>query len=195
MYTNEHAKQFGKEVKTLIRAKRIHPEVAYVAMKAVYGELMPSGLFPLGELVTAYMEAPHSADAKKRELGKSVLELLLKYVGSETDIKSIGHYTLLAFRNDVLMKLPARWSLLPEFREAPLAELVKDHEKPRSSIDTVNHYFSFLRKFFAWCANRQYIERSPAKNLRLIKPWNKTVSKFANGSSSENLRNRKEQDS
>ena len=39
MYTNKDANQFKKELKTLIRAKRIHPEVMYVAVKAVYGEI------------------------------------------------------------------------------------------------------------------------------------------------------------
>lgn len=39
MYTNEHANQFKKELKTLIRAERIHPKVMSVALKAVYGEI------------------------------------------------------------------------------------------------------------------------------------------------------------
>lgn len=185
MYTNEHANQFKKELKTLIHAERIHPKVMNVALKAVYGELMPPGFHTLGELVTAYMEASHSTwDAKKRESSKSVLELLLKYVGPETDIKSIGHYTLLAFRNDVLMKIPARWRVFPELREAPLAELVKDHGRPQLSAETVNHFCTLLRKFFSWCATHQYIEKSPAKDIRL------TVSKFATGNisySSEEL--------
>ena len=39
MYTNEDAKQFKKELKTLIHVERIHPKVMYVALKAVYGEI------------------------------------------------------------------------------------------------------------------------------------------------------------
>lgn len=39
MYTTEDAKQFKKELKTLIHAERIHPRVMNVALKAVYGEI------------------------------------------------------------------------------------------------------------------------------------------------------------
>lgn len=39
MYSNEDAKQFKKELKTLIHAERIHPKVMDVALKAVYGKI------------------------------------------------------------------------------------------------------------------------------------------------------------
>ena len=73
------------------------------------------------------------------------------------------------------MKIPARWRVFPDLREASLAELVKDHGRPQLSAETVNHFCTLLQKFFSWCATHQYIERSPAKYIRL------TVSKFATG--------------
>ncbi len=167
--TNKHATQFQKELKALTKEQRIHPKVMDAAPNAVYGEtnLAAHGFHSLEELVTVYMETQHPArDAKSLAVDKSAFDLLLKYIAPETDIRIIQNRTLLAFRNEILMKIPARWRCYPEFRGASFSELVKDHGMPCLSPRTVNHICTILDMFFARCVEHKYIENNPAENLQ-----------------------------
>lgn len=123
----------------------------------------------LGKLIQDFLAAPHPTwGVKTREDIKNTLDLFLQHVNPGTDIKAIRHRDLLAFRDNMLMKIPARRSVYPELRDLPLSELVKDHGRAKLSDQTVNHNCVRLGGFFKWCYDHEYIDRNPAANL-LIK--------------------------
>ncbi len=120
----------------------------------------------VGKLIQDYLAAPHPTwGIKTREDIKNTLDLFLQYVNSGTDIKAIRHRDLLAFRDNVLMKIPARRNVYPELKDLPLSELVKDHGRAKLSDQTVNHNCVRLGGFFKWCFDHEYLDRNPATNL------------------------------
>jgi len=127
----------------------------------------------LGKLISSYLAAPHPTwGVKTREDIKHTLELFLQYMQPDTDIETVRHRDLLQFRDEVLMKIPARRALYSKFRGVPLSELTKNHGKPLLAMQTINHNCVRLGGFFKWCYDHEYIGRNPASNL-LIKLDNK----------------------
>ena len=173
VYAQFEEKHAPKAIESLINSEEF-PVAVLQAIRSLAKEHISKGIegtgkfYSLGELVTIYMETPHPTWAiKTREDIKLTLELFLKYLSAETDIRSIRHRVLLTFRDEILMKIPARRGLYLKFQEAPLAELVKNHGKPRLALQTVNHNCVRLGGFFKWCFDHEYIERNPATNLQI----------------------------
>ncbi len=126
-------------------------------------------IHPVGELIQEYLNSPHPTWRPKTEADvRSTLDLFLQFMSPNTDIKAIHHRNLLSFRNDVLMKIPARRAVFPELRNLSLSELTKDHGKPLLALQSVNHNCVRLGGFFKWCYDHEYIDRNPATKL-LIK--------------------------
>ena len=122
----------------------------------------------LGELVEQYLAAPHPTwGMSMREAVQNALTTMTEYFGADTDIKSLKLPNLTSFRDNVLMKLPARRKIYPGLRNCSLLEQVEARDGETLSITTVNLMTARIASFFIWCFDNEYIDRSPAAKLKI----------------------------
>lgn len=76
----------------------------------------------IGDLAKQYLDAPHQWCVKGALDVKNTLELLCEYYGKDTDIRKLTKREMRNFRDNVLMKLPARRNVLPQFKGMTLQQ-------------------------------------------------------------------------
>ena len=123
----------------------------------------------LGELFSRYWEEKSATwgDSMQKAV-KSEFETLMEYFSPETDIKTIKHQNLLDYRDNILRRLPPNRKTSPHLKDMPLLELVRTHKGETLSLKTINLKTDKISAFFIWCHDHEYIDRNPAKNLKLL---------------------------
>ena len=145
-------------------------------------------ILTLGELFARYHAEKSTVwGDSMRDSVKSTFETFMEYFSPETDIKAIKHQNLLDFRDGVLRKLPPNRKSSPSLRDIPLAELLASYSGETLSVKTVNLMTDKIKAFFIWCHDHEYIDRNPAKNLKL--PLGHKVSSERKPFSTDDLKN------
>lgn len=122
----------------------------------------------LGKLVSAYQSEPHPTwGISMKDKIKQTLDILVEFFSPEEDIKKINTDNMLFFRNNVLVKLPARWKTMPDLKDRPLREVIEDTEHEKLSLKTVNLRLDTISGFFRWCADKNYTDRNPVARLKI----------------------------
>jgi len=121
----------------------------------------------LGKLVEMYLASPHQWGIKMADDVKNSLVLLCQHFGKDIDIRKISKREIRNFRDNILMKIPARRNILPKYKGMTLAQWLdcKDAEKlaPRS----VNHNLMRISGLFTWCVEGDYVVANPVSGLQL----------------------------
>lgn len=120
----------------------------------------------IGDLAKQYLEAPHQWCVKGALDVKNTLELLCEYYGKETDIRKLTKREMRSFRDNVLMKLPSRRNVLPQFKGMTLQQCLACKDAKKLSLQTVNHRLADLSGFFTWCVEGEYITANPVSGLQ-----------------------------
>lgn len=120
----------------------------------------------IGDLAKQYLDAPHQWCVKGALDVKNTLELLCEYYGKDTDIRKLTKREMRNFRDNVLMKLPARRNILPQFKGMTLQQLLACKDAKKLSLQTVNHRLADLSGFFTWCVEGEYISANPVSGLQ-----------------------------
>lgn len=120
----------------------------------------------IGDLAKQYLDAPHQWCVKGADDVKNTLELLCEYYGKETDIRKLTKREMRNFRDNVLMKLPSRRNILPQFKGMTLQQLLACKDAKKLSLQTVNHRLADLSGFFSWCVEGEYITANPVSGLQ-----------------------------
>lgn len=121
----------------------------------------------IGDLAKQYLDAPHQWCVKGALDVKNTLELLCEYYGKDTDIRKLTKREMRNFRDNVLMKLPARRNVLPQFKGMTLQQCLACKDAKTLSLQTVNHRLADLSGFFTWCVEGEYIAANPVSGLQL----------------------------
>lgn len=121
----------------------------------------------IGDLAKQYLDAPHQWCVKGALDVKNTLELLCEYYGKDTDIRKLTKREMRNFRDNVLMKLPARRNVLPQFKGMTLQQCLACKDAKTLSLQTVNHRLADLSGFFTWCVEGEYIVANPVSGLQL----------------------------
>lgn len=121
----------------------------------------------IGDLAKQYLDAPHQWCVKGALDVKNTLELLCEYYGKDTDIRKLTRREMRNFRDNVLMKLPARRNVLPQFKGMTLQQCLACKDAKTLSLQTVNHRLADLSGFFTWCVEGEYIAANPVSGLQL----------------------------
>ena len=120
----------------------------------------------IGDLTKQYLDAPHQWCVKGALDVKNTLELLCEYYGNDTDIRKLTKREMRSFRDNILMKIPARRNILPQFKGMTLQQLLACKDAKKLSLQTVNHRLADLSGFFTWCVEGEYISANPVSGLQ-----------------------------
>ena len=125
-------------------------------------------VLPLNDLVRRYLAEKSPAwKASMRDSVQAVLDELMEYFGADADIRTLRHQNLLDYRDSILMHLPPRRNLKPQYRNIPLRKLAETYHGQTLSTKTVNLRTSKIRGFFIWCVKHEYLDHNPAGDLEL----------------------------
>ena len=97
---------------------------------------------------------------------RNIVDILVEHFG-DVDIRSIKHQNLLDFRDNVMLKIPSNWKVIPALKDLPLAEVLEKYDGPTQKPKTINTKLVKLNGFFIWCLKHEYIDKNPAGNLSL----------------------------
>lgn len=144
-----------------IRASAFSPEAAMTEPAAE--------VETIGELIEEFLkEKGISLKEKTVESYQSTLEILTDVTGTDRNIKSISHKELKTFRDDVLMKLPAKRKILPDFRDKSISEILQMKPAPAPMTRTAqDNKIKEIIAFFNWCFEHEHVDRNPAHHLRI----------------------------
>jgi integrase len=133
-------------------------------------EVLPSRT--VDDLFRLFLSDPSKERNRKTEMHyENLREMIFELWGKDTPITSIGRDGCRDLL-DVLRWLPSNQSKrFPKLSVAQAARLAKEEGLPSTlSAATVNGYMTKLRTLFNFAVNEGWLDRSPARGLRVVDP-------------------------
>ena len=123
----------------------------------------------LKEVMDKYIQEKANSkswDAKSKQTVESMLDLLVEVFGN-VDIRSLTHQKLFDFRNNILMKLPARRKLDKRYKNKTVQQIVKMRKVTPMSLTTINNSLNKISSFFKWAAKHEFMDKNIGEGLQV----------------------------
>ena len=133
--------------------------------KVIIPEILPT----VNEIIKKYLDdkSPSGGWIIKTKIQVEATLRILQELYGERPISSLKRDDFTHLRNNVIMKLPARHTMLPKYRKKSICKILEMKNIVPMSSTTINHHLTRISSFFNWAVTNGYASCNYATRLCL----------------------------
>lgn len=159
----EDTLEYKELKKDYLTEPQFHPEVKLE--EAIPAVILPS----VNEIIKKYLDdkSPSGRWIIKTKIQVEATLKILQEMYGERPISSLKRDDFTHLRNNVLMKLPARHTMLPKYRRKSIYQVLEMKNIVPMSPTTINHHLTRVSTFLNWAVTNGYVSCNYATRLCL----------------------------